>query len=64
MIAGATMMADDVKDFGELVCNGCDVMPDAPHPHHWLIGAITFVSGLAGVGLFTLALMLKSVQPR
>lgn len=48
MVAGAAMMLDDYNDIGKVICEECHWIPDAPHPHHWLLGTLVFLGGIAG----------------
>lgn len=56
--AGAALMLDDAKDFGK---DGTD--RDPPMPHHWLVGALTLIGGVAGACTSSLAL-LKKLPPK
>jgi hypothetical protein len=61
---GAGLMLDDYKDFGEPVCEGCEVIPNSPHPHHWLLGALTLIGGVAGACVSGLALLKKAAEAK
>jgi hypothetical protein len=55
--AGSAMLLDDAKDFGK---DGSERSPAMPH--HWLVGALTLIGGVAGACTAGLAL-LKKVGP-
>jgi hypothetical protein len=59
--AGAGLMLDDYRDFGEPMCEGCEAM-DSPHPHHWLLGALAFLGGVAGVCASGLAILKRLAE--
>jgi len=61
-VAGIALMLDDVDDFGEIICEGCEVIPDAPHPHHGFIGALLMLGGIAGMGFSMLDILAKTAK--
>jgi hypothetical protein len=60
---GASLIMDDYKDLGEPICPGCKVIPNAPHPHHWLLGCLILLSGVAGTCASGLTLLKKLGPP-
>jgi hypothetical protein len=58
MGVGVWLMIDDRKDLGKLVCNGCNAIPNFPHPHHNIWGILAFLGGVAGLGLTMLDLLI------
>jgi hypothetical protein len=64
IMGGAAMLLDDVKDFGKPVCEGCKAIPNTPHPHHWLLGSLTLLSGIAATCASGLALLKKLPKPK
>jgi hypothetical protein len=57
--AGAALMLDDYKDFGK---DGSE--RDPPMPHHWLLGALTLLGGVAGACASGAALLKRLPKPR
>lgn len=64
-LAGVGLLVDDAKDFGEIVSIWSPKdMPLPPHPHHWLIGVIAMMGGIAGIGFNLLRLLSMSPPPK
>ena len=58
---GVALLLDDAKDFGKL--SSTFISKDPPLPHHWLIGTLIMMGGIAGMGFSLLRLMQENPPP-
>jgi len=56
LFAGVAFLLDDAQDFGKMG-------DDRGYPHHWLIGVLAMLGGLAGLGFSLLNLLSKTPPP-
>lgn len=58
---GVGLLLDDAKDFGKL--SSTFISKDPPLPHHWLIGTLIMMGGIAGMGFNILRLVQENPPP-